>query len=188
MSVDSFSLQAVKGDLTGANPIDRGKAGSKLYVAGEADGLPLSAILSAADACRTFTRPNGVLLGRCLPRVVGRIVQRSRRRRSAAGRAGPAAAAVVAHGQGGGVGARVKVARPPRRRSNAARAGYQWALWSGSTITCQTASTGCGSWRTKRRAGRPSSWRRCTPGSRFGSPGPSHADGCWRICVGCVAT
>jgi transposase len=29
VSVDSFSLRAVKGDLTGANPVDRGKAGSK---------------------------------------------------------------------------------------------------------------------------------------------------------------
>jgi hypothetical protein len=48
VSVDSFSLRAVKGDLTGANPTDRGNAGSKLHVAGEAGGLPLSVILSAA--------------------------------------------------------------------------------------------------------------------------------------------
>jgi transposase len=51
VSVDSFSLRAVKGgDLTGANPVDRGKAGSKLHVAGERGGLPISLVLSAANA------------------------------------------------------------------------------------------------------------------------------------------
>jgi transposase len=38
-----------RGDLTGANPVDRGKQGSKLHLAGEAGGLPLSVILSAAN-------------------------------------------------------------------------------------------------------------------------------------------
>jgi transposase len=39
-----------RGDLTGANPVDRGKAGSKLHPAGERGGLPLSVVLSAANA------------------------------------------------------------------------------------------------------------------------------------------
>src|SRR5215211_4255511 len=39
-----------RGDLTGANPVDRGKRGSKLHLAGEAGGLPLAVILSAANA------------------------------------------------------------------------------------------------------------------------------------------
>ena len=39
-----------KGDLTGANPTDRGKAGSKLHLAGKRGGLPLALILSAANA------------------------------------------------------------------------------------------------------------------------------------------
>jgi transposase len=39
VSVDSFSLR-----------VDRGKAGSKLHLAGEAGGLPLAVILSAANA------------------------------------------------------------------------------------------------------------------------------------------
>jgi transposase len=38
-----------RGELTGANPVDRGKAGSKLHLAGEAGGLPLSVIMSAAN-------------------------------------------------------------------------------------------------------------------------------------------
>ena len=51
VSVDSFSLPAVKGgELTGANPVDRGKAGSKFHVAGDAGGLPLAVIVSAANA------------------------------------------------------------------------------------------------------------------------------------------
>jgi transposase len=36
--------------LTGANPVDRGKQGSKLHLAGDAGGLPLSLIVSAANA------------------------------------------------------------------------------------------------------------------------------------------
>src|SRR5919109_3532508 len=39
-----------RGDLTGANPVDRGKQGSKLHVAGERNGLPISVVLSAANA------------------------------------------------------------------------------------------------------------------------------------------
>ena len=39
-----------KGDLTGANPVDRGKAGSKLHLASDAGGLPLSVVISAANA------------------------------------------------------------------------------------------------------------------------------------------
>jgi transposase len=36
--------------LTGANPVDRGKAGSKLHVAGDAGGLPISVLVSGANA------------------------------------------------------------------------------------------------------------------------------------------
>ena len=36
--------------MIGANPVDRGKAGSKLHVAGDAGGLPLSVVVSAANA------------------------------------------------------------------------------------------------------------------------------------------
>jgi Transposase DDE domain len=51
VSVDSFSLRAVRGgNLTGANPTDRGKQGSKLHLAGERGGLPISVVLSAANA------------------------------------------------------------------------------------------------------------------------------------------
>jgi hypothetical protein len=47
--VDSFSLRRSKGDLTGVDPVDRGKRGSKLHLAGERGDLPLSVVLSVAN-------------------------------------------------------------------------------------------------------------------------------------------
>jgi hypothetical protein len=47
-SVDSASLRAVKGALTGANPVDQGKHRSKLHVASDAQGLPISLVVSGA--------------------------------------------------------------------------------------------------------------------------------------------
>jgi transposase len=37
------------GELTGPNPVDRGKAGSKYHILCDANGLPLHALLSAAN-------------------------------------------------------------------------------------------------------------------------------------------
>jgi transposase len=39
-----------KGALTGANPVDRGKQGTKPHLAGDAGGLPLAVVLTAANA------------------------------------------------------------------------------------------------------------------------------------------
>jgi transposase len=49
ISVDSVSLRAVRGDLCGANPVDRAKGGSKLHLAVEGSGLPLSLLVTAAN-------------------------------------------------------------------------------------------------------------------------------------------
>lgn len=51
VSVDSFSLRAVNRDEhTGANPVDRGKAGSKLHVVVDnGPGVPLAVVLTAAN-------------------------------------------------------------------------------------------------------------------------------------------
>jgi transposase len=38
VTVESFSLRAVRGDQTGANPVDRAKPGSKLHLAVEGTG------------------------------------------------------------------------------------------------------------------------------------------------------
>ena len=48
--VDSCSVRAKRGgELTGPNPTDRGKAGTKYHVVVATDGLPLGAIPSAAN-------------------------------------------------------------------------------------------------------------------------------------------
>src|SRR5215211_5341365 len=47
--VDSFSLRATRGDQVGANPVDRAKAGSKLHLAVEGGGLPLSVLVTGAN-------------------------------------------------------------------------------------------------------------------------------------------
>jgi len=50
VSVDSFSLRATRGDQVGANPVDRAKPGSKLHLAVEAGGLPLSLLVTGANS------------------------------------------------------------------------------------------------------------------------------------------
>jgi transposase len=50
VSVDSFSLRATRGDQVGANPVDRAKRGSKLHLAVEGGGLPLSVLVTGANA------------------------------------------------------------------------------------------------------------------------------------------
>jgi hypothetical protein len=48
-SVDSASVRANAGDHVGANPVDRGKPGSKIHLACERSGLPLTAVVTAAN-------------------------------------------------------------------------------------------------------------------------------------------
>ncbi|WP_327369860.1 IS5 family transposase [Streptomyces sp. NBC_01217] len=47
--VDAASVRAKRGSLTGPNPVDRGKKGSKLHVLSEAQGLPLAVAVSGAN-------------------------------------------------------------------------------------------------------------------------------------------
>jgi transposase len=47
--VDAASVRAKGGELTGPNPVDRGKPGSKLHVLTERTGLPLVVGVSAAN-------------------------------------------------------------------------------------------------------------------------------------------
>jgi hypothetical protein len=49
VSVDSFRLRATRGDQVGANPVDRAKRGSKLHLAVEGGGLPLSVLVTGAN-------------------------------------------------------------------------------------------------------------------------------------------
>jgi transposase len=48
-SVDSASVRAKRGGPRWRNPVDRGKPGSKIHLACEGGGLPLTAVVSAAN-------------------------------------------------------------------------------------------------------------------------------------------
>jgi transposase len=48
-SVDSASVRAKRGGPRGANPVDRGKPGSKIHLVCEGHGLPLTAAVTAAN-------------------------------------------------------------------------------------------------------------------------------------------
>ncbi|MGV9576282.1 IS5 family transposase [Streptomyces sp. NPDC003509] len=49
-AIDSVNMRALKkGDLTGSNPVDRGKYGSKIHLITERSGLPLSVGISGAN-------------------------------------------------------------------------------------------------------------------------------------------
>jgi transposase len=49
VAIDTFSLRAKCGGLVGANPVDRGKPGSKLHLVCDGAGLPLAAVVTAAN-------------------------------------------------------------------------------------------------------------------------------------------
>jgi hypothetical protein len=48
-SLDSISVRAKRGALTGPNPVDRGKPGSKYHLLTDRRGIPLAVGLSAAN-------------------------------------------------------------------------------------------------------------------------------------------
>ncbi|WP_425428693.1 IS5 family transposase [Streptomyces yerevanensis] len=48
-AIDSVNMRALKGDLTGPNPVDRGKKGSKVHLITERTGLPISVGISGAN-------------------------------------------------------------------------------------------------------------------------------------------
>ncbi|MBB5628470.1 hypothetical protein BJ981_004169 [Sphaerisporangium krabiense] len=54
------------GDLTGPNPVDRGKNGSKIHLITKRTGLPISVAISTANAHDSLAL---ALLVRVIPRV-----------------------------------------------------------------------------------------------------------------------
>jgi transposase len=52
-SVDTMSVRAKRGGQVGANPVDRGKPGSKLHLVCDGGGLPLGAVVTAANVADT---------------------------------------------------------------------------------------------------------------------------------------
>jgi len=69
--VDSCSVRAKHGgELTGPNPTDRGKRGTKYHVVVSDDGLPLGAVASAANDTRMFPELLRLALGVRIARLL----------------------------------------------------------------------------------------------------------------------
>ena len=72
--VDSCSVRAKHGgELTGPNPTDRGKAGTKYHVVVATDGIPLGAIPSAANVHDTRLFPHLLRLAQVVCTAIGRL-------------------------------------------------------------------------------------------------------------------
>jgi transposase len=72
--VDSCSVRAKRGgELTGPNPTDRGKAGTKYHVVVATDGLPLGVVPSAANVHDTRLFPHLLRLAQVVCAAIGRL-------------------------------------------------------------------------------------------------------------------
>jgi transposase len=72
--VDSCSVRAKRGgELTGPNPTDRGKAGTKYHVVVSTDGLPLGVVPSAANVHDTRLFPHLLRLAQVVCAAIGRL-------------------------------------------------------------------------------------------------------------------
>jgi transposase len=72
--VDSCSVRAKRGgELTGPNPTDRGKAGTKYHLVVSTDGIPLAAVPSAATVHDTRLFPHLLRLARVVCAAIGRL-------------------------------------------------------------------------------------------------------------------
>jgi Transposase DDE domain len=72
--VDSCSVRAKRGgELTGPNPTDRGKRGTKYHVVASTDGIPLGVIPSAANVHDTLLFPHLLRLALAVCAAIGRL-------------------------------------------------------------------------------------------------------------------
>ena len=72
--VDSCSVRAKRGgELTGPNPTDRAKAGTKYHVVAATDGLQLGVVPSAANVHDTRLFPHLLRLAQVVCAVIGRL-------------------------------------------------------------------------------------------------------------------
>ena len=72
--VDSCSVRANRGgELTGPNPTDRGKAGTKYHVVASTDGLPLGVVPLAANVHDTRLFPHLSRLAQVVCAAIGRL-------------------------------------------------------------------------------------------------------------------
>ncbi len=72
--LDSCSVRAKRGgELTGPNPTDRGKAGTKYHLVVSTEGIPLAAIPSAAKVHDTRLFPHLLRLAQVVCAAIGRL-------------------------------------------------------------------------------------------------------------------
>ena len=72
--VDSCSVRAKRGgELTGPNPTDRGKAGTKDHIVASTDGIPLGVVPSAANIHDTRLFPHLLRLALVVGAAIGRL-------------------------------------------------------------------------------------------------------------------
>lgn len=72
--VDSCSVRAKRGgELTGANPTDRSKPGTKYHVVISTDGLPLAVVPSPANVHDTRLLPDLLRLAQVVCAAIGRL-------------------------------------------------------------------------------------------------------------------
>ena len=72
--VDSCSVRAKRGgELTGPNPTDRGKAGTKYHIVASTDGIPLGVVPSAANVHDTRLFPHLLRLALAVCAAIGRL-------------------------------------------------------------------------------------------------------------------
>src|SRR3954465_12171840 len=72
--VDSCSVRAKRGgELTGPNPTDRGKRGTKYHIVASTDGLPLGVVPSAANVHDTRLFPHLLRLAQVVCAAIGRL-------------------------------------------------------------------------------------------------------------------
>lgn len=79
-AIDSVNMRGSMGELTGPNPVDRGKKGSKIHLITERTGLPLSICVSTAN---THDSQGIEPLVRGIPPIRSRRGPRRRRRQQA---------------------------------------------------------------------------------------------------------
>jgi transposase len=73
--VDSCSVRAKRGgDLTGPNPTDRGKRGTKYHIVVSTEGLPLGAVASAANVNDTTMFPELLRLALVVGVAISRVL------------------------------------------------------------------------------------------------------------------
>lgn len=70
--IDAASVRAKGGDLTGPNPVDRGKSGSKIHVLSDRAGIPVAVGVSSAntndaDALKSLVKAIPAVRSRCGP-------------------------------------------------------------------------------------------------------------------------